>query len=854
MQLSNLIFFDKFGENYNFQFTKYNAETGKSDSIAWQYGREYIKPVSLGLFDSRQIFILEYSNPEYLFPTLNQNERIVFKWETSDPTNSFFFYNIKQDISGNSDTDLPFIEKAESITLNHSDFSNGSSSQLYIKYPMQVNIAFSPTEEKIYTRKLLAYHEIVSNGNITSTKILEIDYYGEGVDEDSRYRNWMENFGISFHIEDAQLLKDYNIKEGLPDWEQINQARKEILVNRDQVFPYVGTYKGLVNFINLFGYKDVLEAKEFWKNSNSTSQYLNTFALVNITDMLDDGKIDNMVSVSTGGALTDSAQFKKTSFLALCYQFTKATDNYDDDGLPEVVETTDFTPAEIFYKLDGLAKKLKREILPINVVVRDIIGEFIFFEKFNLRYWTDDTEIKSVNINTKIKASVHSPSSEIAVPYIRDIRPLFYSDKAEIGNPTKILEGFPKYSFNTGKGVPNILPGLLQPQIDMTPVFSAIVNPYDGGQTYSAAQQKALILAITTFYEQVSIEEWRKHGRSYYWSNGEVNEQSQIGCPIILKANLPLYQMLDYDGITFSDLETEGVRLRDIAVYLNLVDIEWIITKNPEPNSPNAYKWSYRGNIYDFNKIAHVLPYIGEYLIEARVYDQFAGISVDFIKFKVNPTISTTVGFTRTSDKFSYQFKDLTNVTVGDMGGSYMFNPNVTIPSFTQKIGSIDLEKELFDWSYYANNFSNNTAPTQAKIKDKLTGEFKVVSDPTLVSDYAYSWGLGDNSVKPRVSDISNAKIGDLFHTKFYQLSYQSDFLQGFSIDAPTIGHKIRLGLHDPYTVPNYSTIDNLITQLNASTHSAISKFRYKVVNNKVYATAKESSNTNNFTVKVTPN
>ena len=28
------------------------------------------------------------------------------------------------------------------------------------------------------------------------------------------------------------------------------------------------------------------------------------------------------------------------------------------------------------------------------------------------------------------------------------------------------------------------------------------------------------------------------------------------GCPIILKANLPLYQMLDYDGITFSDLET----------------------------------------------------------------------------------------------------------------------------------------------------------------------------------------------------------------------------------------------------------------------------------------------------------
>jgi len=186
------------------------------------------------------------------------------------------------------------------------------------------------------------------------------------------------------------------------------------------------------------------------------------------------------------------------------------------------------------------------------------------------------------------------------------------------------------------------------------------------------------------------------------------------------------------------------------------------------------------------------------------------------------------------------------------MGGSYMFNPNVTIASFTQKIGSIDLEKELFDWAYYSNNFSNKTAPTQAKIKDSLSGVFKTQDDSTLNSDYAYSWGLGENSIKPRMSDLADAQIGDLFHTKFYQLSYQSDFLQGFSIAAPTAGYKIRLGLHDPYTVPTYTNIENLVSQLNTSTHSAISKFRYKVVSNKIYATAKESSNTNNFTVKVT--
>jgi len=839
MQLSNLIFFDKFGENYNFQTTKFNSETQKSDAITWWYGREYISPISIGLYDSRQIFAVEKDSTNYKFPILAQNERIVFKWETLDLDGAqpFFLYVVKQDITGNSVTELPYIERVNQVTLNHSDFSNGSSSPLDINLPLQVNIAFSPAEEKIYQRKLLAYHEILSGNNVSSSvKILEIDYYGEGLDEDSRYRLWLNNFGISFHRDDAQLLKDYDIKEALPDWQQIDQARKELLVNRDQVFPYVGTYKGLSNFINLFGYKDTLDVKEFWQNVNNSSAALDQFALVNITDFLDDGKIDNMVYVSNGGAVLESAQFKKTSFIALCYQFTKASNNYDDDGLPEVIETTDFTPAEIFYKLDGLAKKIKREILPIHVIVRDIIGEFIFFEKFNIRYWTDDVQTRSIDVNTKVKASIELPSPTIAVPYIRDIRPIYYSAEADSSNPAKILNNFPKYSFNTGK--------------DSAGTFSAIANPYSDQQRYSAAQQKALIKATEVFYQQVQSEEWKRHGSSYYWANGEVNVKEQLGCPIILKAELPKYRISEYDGITFGDLETEGARVRDISTYLNLVDAEWTITKN----APNQYKWSFRGTIYDFNRIVHFLPYVGDYLIELRVYDQFAGISVDFIKFTVKPTIATAVGFTRTSDKFSYQFKDLTNVTVGDMGGSYMFNPNVTIPSFTQKIGSIDLEKELFDWAYYSNNFSNNTAPTQAKIKDKLSGEFKLVSDPTLVSDHAYSWGLGENSVKPRVSDISNARIGDLFHTKFYQLSYQSDFLQGFSIDAPTIGHKIRLGLHDPYTVPTYSTINNLITQLNASTHSAISKFRYKVVNNKVYATAKESSNTNNFTVKVTPN
>ena len=212
MQLSNLIFFDKFGENYNLQTTKFNQETGSSDTISWWYGREYINSVSVGLYDSRQIFLVEKDSSNYKFPKLSQNERIVVKWETADASDeAFFLYLVKHDITGNSVVNTPYIEKINQVIINHSDYSNGSSSQLDINLPLQVNVAFSPIEESIYQRKLIAYHETISNGAVVnSTKILEIDYYGEGEDEDARYRMWLENFGVSFHKDDAQLLKDYD--------------------------------------------------------------------------------------------------------------------------------------------------------------------------------------------------------------------------------------------------------------------------------------------------------------------------------------------------------------------------------------------------------------------------------------------------------------------------------------------------------------------------------------------------------------------------------------------------------------------------------------------------------------------
>ena len=57
-----------------------------------------------------------------------------------------------------------------------------------------------------------------------------------------------------------------------------------------------------------------------------------------VKDILDDGKIDNINLLNKNKNLKFGKQFAKTEFLALTYEFTKATDEFDDDGIPEVVE------------------------------------------------------------------------------------------------------------------------------------------------------------------------------------------------------------------------------------------------------------------------------------------------------------------------------------------------------------------------------------------------------------------------------------------------------------------------------------------------------------------------------------
>ena len=116
-------------------------------------------------------------------------------------------------------------------------------------------------------------------------------------------------------------------------------------------------------------------------------------------------------------------QFKKTEFLALVYQFNQETGSFDDDGIPELEETTTFTVDEVFYKLNRLKEKVKNEFLPINVQIKDVIGEFLYFQKITIKFWRDDTPILDMDMNEFAEVQLY-PSLDANL-IIRSLDPLF---------------------------------------------------------------------------------------------------------------------------------------------------------------------------------------------------------------------------------------------------------------------------------------------------------------------------------------------------------------------------------------------------------------------------------------------
>lgn len=208
-------------------------------------------------------------------------------------------------------------------------------------------------------------------------KVAEIAVYGEVEGEDERFKLILENFGRDIVSEVGTVFRSSDVNEQLPNYQIINEKRKELLAAGDEIFPYTGSYKGFINAIKFFGYGD-LRLKEYWKNIDITSplygKYHQTEVPLNLKNINNE-------------SLTPSQVWKKTSKFSLVYDINKLTGAFDENGEPITQDAFQFTNEEILVKLFSLKNVLKKYFLPLNARIVDITGEGIYFDTYQTDSW-----------------------------------------------------------------------------------------------------------------------------------------------------------------------------------------------------------------------------------------------------------------------------------------------------------------------------------------------------------------------------------------------------------------------------------------------------------------------------------
>ena len=766
MNINNLYFFDKYGYPYDFKI-----QNDSDTNLDYLYGEIFIQPTSISLFDSINIYILEKKNDNYYFPFLDSstNEKMLFKWIGDDVPN-FFLYDVLKD----EDTNSPYINQLNSIEF--------SESFLDVKIPYQLNIAFSPNEEKIYERYLNFFH-IENNVRIL---VLKIKLYGEGLGEDERFKLRLENFGIKFNKTDSLCLKDYDINEVYPDWEDVNQFRKQLILNKEEIFPYVGTYYGLKNFVDILGYKDVLDVKEYYKNVDVNSEYFGKHTLVSISDMLDDGKIDNINILDSNRNIKFNNTFNKTGFLALAYEFTKMSGRYDADGIPIIEDTTDFTPSEMYYKLHKVKDILQKQFLPVNVQIKDIIGEWTYVVAFKTYTWTDNLIITSCNINSDLNIDILPKFAHLK---IYDISTL---SKKEYTNGIN----FPIISFNENV---NTIP------------FNQ--------QDLKIEDVETFIDSIDDFYKSKSADSFN----SISTSKNEFSEDylKPIGCPVILSIDLGQLTINDLNNITFLEFQdinntNQPNSTWEDLYYRNFYELEWNVkfaSNSSISKTPKKFSFNYRGDIKKLNKLPLVLPYIGFYDVSVKLWDFTGNVSMkyDNRKIQVNDTIPEIVAIFKGDDKFDFSVKNLHNIKLSDFGTSTSLHPKVNI---------VDMDKSDLDIDSF--NVDTNVIfshHTSTEIYNESTSTWDNIQDSQV--EGIENLGFGHRK-SLSFSDFKDATLDDLFHIRPIDCVMSSDELAGFHLIDVKPNDIIQIGYsnssdygYDQYVVPtpptNFMPIINIV-------------------------------------------
>ena len=211
--------------------------------------------------------------------------------------------------------------------------------------------------------------------------------YGQTEEEDIRFKIELGNVGKLIDTNDVFIFKQYDILEGGIDWLFLNRKRKEMMMMKHLIYPYIGSYKSIINAINFFGYND-LQLNEYYKNVDTTSPEFTKLFKVEIPDIFDnsvEGWTENDFIKHT----LPNDKFEGTNLFNLTYFIT------DKDGTNVLTYSLD----EVIIKLQGLKYWLKKNIIPLTHKILDVTGRVYLNSGNQIQHKVNDVKIITINEN-----------------------------------------------------------------------------------------------------------------------------------------------------------------------------------------------------------------------------------------------------------------------------------------------------------------------------------------------------------------------------------------------------------------------------------------------------------------------
>ena len=329
-------------------------------------GTLFLKPISIGLVETENLFILQSTPLGFITPYDAVNSTITFQMVGDE--NQIAFFSIDEDNQ----------EIVWSDTLIY------DISQYQQNIPLSINIGFTAQDEGVYERRLRIYHTI----NNVQYLLIEIMVNAQAIGEDERFRGLISNFGLPDPKNIESIFKESDINEALPDYELINDKSKFLMVEYQNIFPYVGSYKALINALKWLGYDDIYVREWFLNVSTTPSKRMSLVVPFDAP-----GRTQTLLKFSP----EERRHLKKLNQLSLNYCITHDTGEVDDFGVPITANCYAYNLDEILVKLVALKDWLEKNIIGVNCRIVDLTGDGVYYERYqNLIYATQNT---GVNLN-----------------------------------------------------------------------------------------------------------------------------------------------------------------------------------------------------------------------------------------------------------------------------------------------------------------------------------------------------------------------------------------------------------------------------------------------------------------------